>query len=152
MKKLPSAVLLFALVFIVAACAAGVSIALYSTFQKPSHKSAHDWIHTQLELTTEQDRALEPIEKNYRAQSRELEQNLLLANRDLAKAILADGKDSQRVHEAIEKIHLHMGTLQKLTIGHVFEMETVLTPEQYQKLLNLTANALNNLDSDHGAE
>ena len=80
MKKLPSAVLLFALVFIVAACAAGMSIALYTKFQKPTHQNAHDWIHTQLEITAEQDRLLEPIERNYRAQRRELEQNLLLAN------------------------------------------------------------------------
>ncbi len=152
MKKLPSVLLLFGLVFIVAACAAGVSIALYSKFQKSTHQNAHDWIHSQLGLTAEQDRSLEPIEKNYRAQRRELEQQLLLGNRELAEAILADGKDSQRVHEAVEKIHVYMGTLQKLTIGHVFEMEAVLTPGQYQKLLNLTANALYNLDSDHGAE
>jgi len=152
MKKLPSVLLLFGMVFLVAACAAGVSIALYSKLDKPADQNAHDWIHSQLGITAEQVRSLEPIERNYRAQRRDLEQQLLLANRELAEAVLADGKDSQRVKDAIEKIHVHMGTLQQLTIGHVFEMEAVLTPEQYQKLLNLTANALYNLDSDHGAE
>jgi len=116
-KKLPSAVLLFALVFIVAACAAGMSIALYTKFQKPTHQNAHDWIHTQLAIITEQDRELEHIERNYRVQRRELEQNLLLANRKLAEAILADGKDSQRVHGAIEKIHLHMGTIHDVPLS-----------------------------------
>ncbi len=152
MKKLPSALLLLAVVFLVAACAACVSIAVYSKWHKPAYQNAHDWIHTQLGLTAEQERQLEPIEKRYRAARHDLEQQLVLANRELAEAILADGRDSERVHAAIGKIHVHMGALQTLTIGHVFEMQPVLSAEQYQKLLNLTANALYNLDSGHGAE
>lgn len=125
---------------------------LYSRFQKPAHQNAHDWIHTQLGLTSEQDKALEPIEKRYREKRRELEQQLRLGNMELAEGILADGRDSNRVNQSIEKIHGTMGSLQTLTIGHVFEMRDVLTPEQYKKLLNLTANALYQLDSDHGGE
>lgn len=136
----------------VAASAACLSIMLYSNWHKPEPQNAHDWIHTQLALSAEQDVALEPIEKRYRSERNNLEQQLTLANRELAEAILADGRDSERVHAAIEKIHLHMGALQMLTIGHVFEMRDVLTPEQYKKLLNLTANALYNLDSGHAAD
>jgi len=152
MKKLPSALLLLGVVFLVAAVAACLSIAIYSRWQKPTYQNAHDWIHTQLALTPEQDKLLEPIEKRYRSARHDLEQQLVLANREFAEAILADGRDSDRVHTAIEKIHAHMGALQKVTIGHVFEMQPVLSAEQYQKLLNLTANALYNLDSGHGAE
>ena len=71
---------------------------------------------------------------------------------ELAEAIRSDGRDSDRVHAAIRKIHSNMGELQMFTIGHVFEMKEVLSPEQYQKLLNFTADALDNLDCPHGAE
>lgn len=147
MKKLPSVLLLFGLVFIVAASAACLSLMLYGNWHKAAPHDAHDWIHTQLTLTAEQDIALEPIEKRYRSERHNLEQQLTLANRELAEAILADGRDSDRVNASIGEIHLHMGALQKLTVGHVFEMRDVLTPAQYKKLLNLTANALYNLDS-----
>lgn len=152
MKKLHSALLFLGLVFLVAAVAACLSLAIYTKWQRPAYQNAHDWIHTQLNLTAKQDEALVPIEKNYRAKRHDLEQQLLLANRELAEAILSDGRESDRVHVAIEKIQVHMGALQVLTIRHVFEMKPVLTAEQYTKLLNLTANALYNLDSDHGAE
>jgi len=152
MRKTSTALILLGIVVLVAAGAACLSIMLYSDWHKPVQQNAHDWIHTQLALSAEQDVALEPIEKRYRSERNNLEQQLTLANRELAEAILADGRDSERVHAAIEKIHLHMGALQKLTIGHVFEMRDVLTPEQYKKLLNLTANALYNLDSGHAAD
>lgn len=35
-----------------------------------------------------------------------------------------------------------MGDLQKATLDHVFEMKSVLTPEQYKMLLALTAEGL----------
>jgi Spy/CpxP family protein refolding chaperone len=61
---------------------------------------------------------------------------------ELAQAILADKSDSPRVQSAIAKIHDAQGELQQATMRHVFEMKPVLAPEQYEKLLNLTANAL----------
>lgn len=152
MRKTSSALILLGIVVLVAAGAACVSIMLYSKWHKPAQQNAHDWIHTQLNISAEQDLALVHIEERYRSERHNLEQQLTLANRELAEAVLADGRDSERVNAAIEKIHLHMGALQKLTIGHVFEMRDVLTPEQYKKLLNLTANALYNLDSGHAAD
>ncbi|MCX6972963.1 MAG: periplasmic heavy metal sensor [Verrucomicrobia bacterium] len=152
MKRVSSALILLGIVALVAASAACLSIMLYSNWHKPVPQDAHAWIHTQLNITAEQDLALVPIEKRYHSERNNLEQQLTLANRELAEAILADGRDSERVHAAIEKIHHHMGALQRVTIGHVFEMKEVLTPEQYQKLLNLTANALYNLDSGHAAD
>ncbi len=152
MRRLHSVLFLLLVVFVVACVASCLAIVLSNKWQKPAAQNAHDWIHSQLALTADQEKALEPIEKRYRDKRRELEQRLLLANRELAEAIVADGRDSTRVHDAIEKIHVDMGELQKVTIGHVFEMREVLSPEQYKKLLNLTANALYNLGSDHGGE
>lgn len=114
--------------------------------------SAHDAIHSQLGLNAAQRKALEPLEKKYHEKRESLENQLALANKELAEAILADGKDSERVNACIGKIHARMGELQKVTISHVFEMREVLSPSQYQKLLKDTADALNNLDAQHGVE
>jgi Spy/CpxP family protein refolding chaperone len=152
MKKKPSALLFLLVVFAVAAISSCVSILLYERTQRTAHLNSHDWTHTQLHLTPEQKSALEPVERRYAEKRHVLEQQMGLANRELAEAILADGKDSDRVHTAIEKIHERMGRLQGVTIGHVFEMREVLSPEQYQALLNRTASALSCLDSQHGGE
>lgn len=152
MKNLPSALLFLLLVFVVAACGSGLSLLLCGRMQKPSHQGAHDWIHTQLGLTPEQDAGLDVIEKRYHEKSRDFERGIVLANKELAEAIRTDGRDSERVHAAIEKIHFNMGELQERTIAHVFEMKDVLSPAQYQKLLNFTADALDNLSCPHGCE
>jgi len=152
MSKVSSLLILLAGVILLAACAAVLSTMAYSRWQKPAYQNAHDWIHTQIGLTAEQEKALEPIEKRYRDRRRDLEQGLTLANRELGEAMLADGRDSARVEMAMEKIHTDMGELQKVTIGHVFEMKEALSEEQYEKLLNLTVNALYSLDSHHGGE
>lgn len=150
MSRTSSTLLSLGLVFVAAAGGAWLSHVLYSHWPAPANHEAHEGIHHRLDLTPEQERALAPIEEHYLAQKRDLEASLSLANRELAQAILDDGRDSERVHAAIEKIHADMGALQKVTIGHVFAMKEVLTPEQYRALLNLTAKALNNLDPGHG--
>jgi len=152
MKKNPSILVLLLVVSVVAAIASCLSIMLYNKMKGVPHPNGHVWIHTQLGLTLEQKKALEAIEKIYQAKRQALEQQMVLANRELAEAILADGKDSERVHAAIGRIHERMGELQKVTISHVFEMREVLSPGQYRKLLDHTANALYNLDSQHGGE
>ncbi len=151
MKKLSAALLFLLLVFVVAATAAWLSNARCCRI-KPSHQDAHDWIHTQLGLTPQQDAGLDVIEKRYHEKRRAFEREMALANQELAEAIRSEGKDSERVNAAIGKIHSSMGELQILTIRHVFEMKEVLSPDQYKKLLNFTADALDNLDSQHGGE
>jgi len=152
MKKLPSFFLFLAIVSVVAACAAGVGVAIYAKWRPPVLTTAHDWGHSDLGITAEQEKELVPIEQRYHARRNQLEHRMQEANAKLAEAILADGCDSERVHRAIEQIHKDMGDIQKVTIGHVFEMQAVLSPEQYERLLKLTADALRNIDaaSEHG--
>ncbi len=151
MKRIPSLILFFGLVVVVAACAAGVCAWVCSQSQRPAPMmSAHDLIHTQLGLTDEQTAALEPIEESYAERRGGLERALDEANGALADAIVADGRDSEGVHRAIEEIHSRMGDLQKETIGHVFAMRAVLTPDQYDQLIALTAEALRGADTDTG--
>ncbi len=150
MRKASSILIFLAAIFVIAACAAALSVALTSRREKPPAHDAHEWIHKQLKLTSGQDAALEPIEKRYREQRLAIEHRMRLGNKELAGAILADGRSSQRVTDAIERIHADMGELQKVTIAHVFEMRDVLTPEQYARLLKSTAAALDQLDSRDG--
>jgi len=143
---------LLAVVFLVALVASVLSVTVYSKLRRSDHDTGHAMIHDQLGLTAEQKKALEPIEIRCREQCRALETEIRRGNKDLAEAVLADGQDSPRVHDAIARIHAAMGELQNLTIRHVFEMRAILTPDQYKKLLSLTADALCNLDSEHAGE
>ena len=117
-----------------------------------ANQDSHDWIHSQLGLTPEQMTALDAIEKSYHKRRQIFEQELSHANKELAQAIRTDCQNSDRVNAAIEKIHSSMGKLQMVTIAHVFEMKDVLSPEQYKQLLIFTADALDNLDCQHGGE
>lgn len=107
---------------------------------------AHRWIHEQLELSAEQERQLEPMEQRYHAETQHLQEVIRLANMELGQALLEDGEVSGRVKQAIGRVHEAQGQLQQKAIEHVVEMKAVLTPEQYQRLLNLTADALYQID------
>ena len=92
--------------------------------------SLHDMVHKNLDLTADQSRQLEAIEKRYAAERQALEADMRAANRQLAVAMLEGGKDSPQVEAAIDHLHLAMGALQKATVAHVFDMRAVLNPEQ----------------------
>ncbi len=102
----------------------------------------HEWLHEQLKLTTEQHRALEPIEQSYTARRVVIVEHLRDANRDLGRVLSQEKSYSPAVAEAVEKIHMAQGDLQKATLEHVFKMRQVLTPEQGEKLLALAQKAL----------
>jgi nickel and cobalt resistance protein CnrR len=112
------------------------------------HKSAagpvdyHYWIHRELGLSTKQESDLEPIEAKFARRRDELVASIREANRELSEALLSDKSDSERVKDAVRKIHRAQGELQQAVLDHVFEMRPVLTPEQYERLIQLTAYAL----------
>ncbi len=146
MKRLGPAVALLVAVALVAAAACWITLRLVEREKHQPHDEAHAWIHAQLGLTAEQEQALAPIEERFDRQRRDAMESIRLANMELAEAILAEGKASPRVEAAMEKIHQAQGNLQQATLRHVFEMKPVLSAAQYQKLLNLTANALYEVD------
>ena len=108
----------------------------------------HEWIHQQLNLTADQVIALEPIEEQFQHRKHELLSQIRSANKELAEAIKEDRVYSTRVSAAIEKIHRAQGDLQEATLQHVFRMKATLTPEQYKKLLDLTAVVLDENNRD----
>lgn len=129
---------------IVAALAFGACWMVGNSFighRQTSH-APHQWLHKQLSLTAEQDKKLGPIEAKFAERKTALESEIHQANRELATAINEDGNYSPRVKQSVEKIHMTMGELQKATLEHLFEMHSVLTPEQRKKLNSLTTDAL----------
>jgi Spy/CpxP family protein refolding chaperone len=107
-----------------------------------SLKYSDHWLHEQLSLTADQDKALEGIEKSFSDQ-RQLHLTELNAwNIELSRLIMVEDHFSPQIHTVIERIHQHQKALQQLVISHLFEMQTLLTPEQRQQLRKLTAKAL----------
>ena len=92
--------------------------------------SLHSVVHEQLNLSAEQDGRLDAIEARFAARRPGLEAEVRAANRELAAAIAASDGNTPQVQAAVEHFHVAMGDLQKATIAHVFEMRSVLTPEQ----------------------
>ena len=109
---------------------------------------AHSWVHSQLNITPEQDKALSSIEQRYSEKKKHYAELLRIANQELAQAIREDRSDSPRVTATVARIHEAQGELQNATLQHIFEMQPVLTPQQYDKLLQLTAEALSG--TEHG--
>ena len=102
----------------------------------------HYWIHSQLALTARQEKELQTIEARFARRRDELVASIRGADEELAKALLSDKGDSERVRAAVQKIHRAQGELQQAVLDHVFEMRPVLTPQQYDRLISLTADAL----------
>lgn len=105
---------------------------------------SHHYLHEKLGTTDEQNKKLLPIEQKFSERKKILEVQIISANHELATAINEDGKYSERVKQAVEKIHTAQGKLQEATLEHLFEMHSALTPEQRKKLNSLTTDALTN--------
>ena len=146
MKRAATTLVLLLGVALVAAAAGWLTVRATKSPGEHSHADAHGWVHQQLNLTAEQETKLEPIEKKFDQERRQCAETVRLANMELAQALVDYKTRSSKADAAIAKIHEAQGQLQRATIQHVFEMQPVLTPEQYEKLLKLTANALNEVD------
>jgi len=138
MKKLLQFLGLLAIVAVVASA----SCLLTRTLFHPARMDSHEWLHSQLGITADQERVLKPIEAKYAQRKVELAAAIREANAELATVILEDKQSSPRVNAAIEKIHAAQGELQMVTLDHLFAMKLALTGEQFDKLLRLTADAL----------
>ncbi len=102
----------------------------------------HGFVHTELELSPEQDGALDMLEKNFLIRRQSLEFSLRAANADLASAMDDEHAYGPKVNAAIETVHDRMGKLQKATIEHVFAMRRLLTPQQQQAFDARVSSAL----------
>lgn len=101
-------------------------------------------LQKELSLTPAQKASLEPIEKKFQKTNALYASRMQEANRALAKALEKGDPKAPEIAEAIDAIHHHMGEMQKASIAHLFEMRSVLTPEQGDKLFAMAREALEN--------
>lgn len=130
----------FALVAAVAAVATWSAESWLRRTRAP--EDAHAWIHRQLGISPEQEAAIAAVEHRFAEKRRDLLERIRLANVELGQAMLAAKAPAPPVAAAIRKIHDAQAELQQATIDHVFEMRGALRPDQYDRLLHLTAHAL----------
>lgn len=105
-------------------------------------QSLHAMVHQDLDLSAEQVRRLEPMERRFAVRRRALEEELRAANVELASAVRTSQRYGPEVQAAVEHFHRTMGVLQNETMLHVFEMRGVLTPEQAATFDRRIADAL----------
>ncbi len=94
----------------------------------------HALFHHDLNLNAQQDKKLAVIEKDFRRQRALYEEQMKLANMELAEAIKGSGYYSPQVQEAEDEIHGAMGVLQKLTLQHLADMQGILSEKQNRQL------------------
>lgn len=107
-----------------------------------SAPSLHEYVHEELNLSAEQERRLEALEREFAVRKRAREAELRAANAELAAAIQSRHEYSPEVRAAVEHFHHAMGELQKETILHVLAMRKLLTPEQAAKFDRRIGEAL----------
>jgi Spy/CpxP family protein refolding chaperone len=132
----------FVLVSALAALSALIALHLSMPIRNQPAQDYHGWIHAELGLSDEQERHMTLLERRFEELERHLQEVIRLANRELADAIYSDRDTSGRVEAAVARIHTAHGELQRATLAHIFEMKPYLTPEQYDRLIELTAMAL----------
>ncbi|RLC97736.1 MAG: heavy metal resistance protein [Chloroflexi bacterium] len=130
--------------FVVIGVAAISALATRHFIEPPAHApcTMHEWLHEELSLAEEQSASLTRLEEQFATEEAEVRTAYNAANRHLATVIREEGAFTPRVVTAVENVHRQMGELQKLSIAHLFEMTTMLTPEQNEKLMRYAEKAL----------
>lgn len=105
-------------------------------------EDTHTRLHRELDITAEQDPAIEVLERKFAARRAAITARIEAVNKELAGAMRESRGPSPRVSEAVKQNHEVQAELQQAVLDHVFEMRSVLRPDQYEKLIKLTAEAL----------
>jgi Spy/CpxP family protein refolding chaperone len=143
MNSLGKLLLLLLLVAIVAVSACWTTSHLILK-QSSRADDYHHWLHSQLGISADQDKALDKEEERFAVQKKQLVEAILQENAELATVLTEDKEYSPRVVAAVEKIHHAQSELEKATLEHIFAMKPILSAEQFNKLIKLTSEALNN--------
>ena len=102
----------------------------------------HELIHERLNLTPEQHRQIEGIERQHAARQKSLDAEMRAANAELAQAFQEQHAFTPKVQAAIDRSHHAMAEAQKETMMHVLAMRAVLTPQQAAKFDDTVVRSL----------
>ncbi len=144
MKNIPH--IAFFLVIVACAGFAGVWIGQNTLMvrQHPHGNTGdmHSILHDQLEITTQQEEQLTPIEKEFKRLKALYQGQMKTANMELAQAIKDGGYESPEIETIVHKIHSAMGSLQSLSLEHLADMHKTLSAEQNKKLQEMVVEQL----------
>lgn len=126
-----------------AAALAGVTIGR-SFVPRPAQPGGelHGLLHNGLDLDVGQQAKLDALERQFALRKQALEMEMRADNARLAEAIEAEHAAGPRVDEAVDRIHVAMGALQKETLAHVFAMRAILRPDQAARFDKAVVKAL----------
>ncbi|NML04323.1 periplasmic heavy metal sensor [Sphingomonas sp. G-3-2-10] len=102
----------------------------------------HLLLHHGLDLDVKQQAQLDELERQFALRKKALEMALRADNARLAAAIQAEHSAGPQVREAVDRIHVAMGELQKETLAHVFAMRAILRPDQAARFDKAVVKAL----------
>ena len=114
----------------------------YFSQKNTEAQGIHNFVHHELDLSTTQQQELDKLEAEFAVKRKSLELSLRAANADLAAAMEAEHGYGPKVNSAIENVHGRMGSLQKATVEHVFNMRRLMTAEQQKAFDARVGNAL----------
>lgn len=97
---------------------------------KQNETELHAFLHGDLDLDAAQTAKIEAIERRFATRRKALELEMRAANAHLAKAMEAEHGYGREVTAAVDHTHHVMGEMQKETLEHLFEMRSVLRPDQ----------------------
>ena len=141
-SRILSLAFVLAAIIIISAASSVLTLRMVSRGEAYPAEDYHEWIHKKLSMTAEQEQRSLTSERRYEETKRHLDEVIRLANSELAERILKDKSYSPTVEKSVAEIHSAMGQLQKVTLEHIFELKEVLDAEQYQRLIELTAQGL----------
>ncbi len=137
--------LLFGLVAIVAFAAAICGVVIgraYLIQPQPVESELHGLLHEELKLDHQQQSKLAEIERQFAIRKQALELELRSDNARLADAIEIEHGYGPQVNAAVDRSHVAMGQLQKVTLEHIFAMRGVLRPDQTARFDEAVVKAL----------
>lgn len=102
----------------------------------------HNWLHSKLVVTPEQEAKLHPLEAAYAGHHAVLLAQVESAGKRLAQALDKATPDTTEIDAALEEIQAAQGELQKLTIRHFLEMKEHLSPDQAANLIQWTRDSI----------
>jgi hypothetical protein len=96
----------------------------------PLRQSVEDILQNGLELTDDQEIAIEEVENRFYQRRALLRTQIAEANIRLADALMSDMSFGREAQQAVMNVQEGLGELQRATILYVLEVRDLLTPEQ----------------------
>ncbi|MGE9269802.1 MAG: periplasmic heavy metal sensor [Verrucomicrobiales bacterium] len=127
------------------ALAASTSLVVNRIDSKTPHShniDLHHWMHSQLNLTPDQHRALAPIEAEFEATRKRLQNRIDKAGHQLAASVRESDRTTPATRQALEALNRAQTDLQQATLEHFFAMKEHLDPDQAELLIEWTHDSI----------